>query len=43
MSDHNSENSYTEEEREANSRVDAMAILAAVVVLVGLVTFYVAT
>jgi hypothetical protein len=43
MSDHNTENSYTEEEIHANSRADALAMLAGVVILVGLVIFYVAT
>lgn len=43
MSDHNTENSYTEEELQANSRADAMGMLAAVVILVGLLIFYVAS
>jgi len=43
MSDHSNKNSYTEEELQANSRVDALAMLAAVVILVGLVIYYVAT
>ncbi|ALO46116.1 hypothetical protein [Pseudohongiella spirulinae] len=41
MSDH-TDNGYTEEELQANSSVDALAIFAIVVVLVGLVIFYVA-
>lgn len=42
MSDHTN-NSYTEEELQANSSADALAIFAIVVVLVGLVIFYVAS
>lgn len=42
MSNHSPESSYTEEEIQANSRVDALAIFSLVVIAVGLLVFYVA-
>lgn len=42
MSNHSPESSYTEEEIQANSRADALAIFSLVVIVVGLVIFYVA-
>jgi len=42
MSDDSPESCYTEEEIQANSQVDALAILSLVVIAVGLVIFYVA-
>ncbi len=43
MSNHSPENSYTEEEIQANSRADALAIFSLVVIAVGLLVFFVAT
>jgi hypothetical protein len=43
MSDDSPESCYTEEEIQANSQVDALAILSLVVIAVGLVIFYVAS
>lgn len=43
MNDHSPESSYTEEEIQANNRADALAIFSLVVILVGLVTFFVAS
>jgi hypothetical protein len=43
MSDHSAESSYTEEEIQANSRADALAIFSVVVIAVGLLVFYVAS
>ncbi len=43
MSQQPSDNSYTEEELKSNSRADALAIFTIVVVLVGLLIFYVAS
>ena len=43
MSNDNPESCYTEEEIQANSRVDALAIFSLVVIVVGLVVFYVAS
>lgn len=43
MSEHNVDNGYTDEEMQANSRADALGMIAAVVILVGLVIFYVAS
>ncbi|WP_281201703.1 hypothetical protein [Pseudohongiella acticola] len=43
MSDHSAESSYTEEEIQANSRADALAIFSLVVIAVGMLVFYVAS
>lgn len=43
MSNYNPDNSYTEEEVQANSRADAIAIFSLVVIVVGLVIFFVAS
>lgn len=43
MTDRNEEICLTEEEIQANSQADALAILSIVVIVVGLVIFYVAT
>lgn len=39
MSENNHDQPFTEEEMRANSRVDAVAILALVLVIVGLATY----
>lgn len=39
MSENQSEQVFTEEEAHANSRVDAVAILAVVLIIVGLATY----
>ncbi len=39
MSENNHEQPFTEEEMHANSRVDAVAILAVVLVIVGLASY----
>jgi len=41
MSENTPPQPFTEEERKANSRVDAMAILAIVLIVVGMVTYFV--
>lgn len=43
MSNHEPEIVLTEEEIQANSRADALAIFSLVVIVVGLVVFYVAS
>ncbi|KKO11983.1 hypothetical protein [Pseudohongiella sp.] len=43
MTNHESAIVLTEEEIQANSRVDALAIFSLVVIVVGLVVFYVAS
>tara|TARA_R100001039_G_C1842274_1_gene103059 strand:- start:1219 stop:1350 length:132 start_codon:yes stop_codon:yes gene_type:complete len=43
MSNHEPEINFTEEEIQANSRVDALAIFSLVVITVGLLVFYVAS
>lgn len=43
MSHHNTESGYTQQELEENSRVDALAVFSLVVIVVGLVIFYVAS
>lgn len=40
---HSAESAYTPQEQEENSRVDALAIFSIVVIMVGLVIFYVAS
>lgn len=39
MSDHTPEQPFTEEEQKQNSRVDAVAILAIVLIVVGMASF----
>lgn len=43
MSHHDIESAYTPQEQEENSRVDALAIFSMVVIVIGLVVFYVAS
>ncbi|MDH7943195.1 hypothetical protein QGM61_05140 [Pseudohongiella sp. SYSU M77423] len=43
MTDQANNSHYTEEELQANSQVDAVAIFAAVIVMVSLVIFFVAS
>jgi hypothetical protein len=43
MSQHKNESAYTPQEREENSRVDALAMFSIVIVAIGLLVFYVAT
>lgn len=42
MSQHSDQHSYTEEEIQANSRADALAMLGLVTVLVAMTVFFVA-
>jgi hypothetical protein len=42
MSHHDTESAYTPQEIEENSRIDALAIFSIVVIVVGIVVYYVA-